>query len=230
MHVNAENPDWTAAEAGLYGLISPSIVEKLRAVHAFVHDDGTPGEDDPYIAQLAAALHFIDEAAVLPDGAERFEAWRDVYPYLAEPAVDTVELTDALAAAAHRNQRDKSGAEYIGHPRAVAAIVARDGGSLAQQMAALLHDVVEDTAATLPHLADLGVPDDVRELVNAMTHRPGEPRAHYLERVKATPGAALIKRSDIAHNTSPERMALLDGETRERLERKYAEALAVLAG
>src|ERR1043165_4586384 len=199
MHVNAENPDWTAAEAGFYGLAEPSIVEKLRAVHAFVQADETPGEDDPYIAQLAAALHFLAEAATLPDGAERFDAWRYVYPYLAAPAVDTVELAAALAAAAHRRQPAKSGAEYIGHPRAVAAIVAEQGGSLEQQMAALLHDVVEDTSATLPHLADLGVPDGVRELVNALTHRPGEPRAYYLDRVRATPGAVLVKRADVAH-------------------------------
>lgn len=228
MHVNAENPDWTPAEAGFYGLAEPSIVEKLRAVQAFVHADETPGEDDPYIAQLAAALHFLAEAAVLPDGAERFEAWRDVYPYLAAEAVDTVELTDALAAAAHRGQQDKSGAEYIGHPRAVAAMVSAEGGSLEQQMAALLHDVVEDTSATLPHLADLGVPDRVRELVNALTHRPGEPRAHYLERVRGTPGAVLVKRADVAHNMSPARLGQLDEATRERLKVKYAEALEAL--
>lgn len=228
MHVNAENPDWTPAEAGFFGLADPSIVEKLRAVHAFVHADGAHDEDDPYIAQLAAALHFLAEAAVLPDGAEKFEAWREVYPYLAAPAVDTVELADALAAAAHRGQRDKSGAEYIGHPRAVAAIVEREGGSPAQRMAALLHDVVEDTSATLPHLADLGVPDEVRELVNALTKRPGEPLPHYLERVRATPGAVLVKRADVAHNSSPARLAQLDEATRTRLAAKYAETLAGL--
>ena len=228
MYANVAGADWSADEAGLFGLTTPVIVEKLRAVHAFVTSADTPGEDDPYIAQLMAALHFVSEAATLPDGAEKFEAWRDVYPYLAEPAVDTVVLADSLAAAAHRGQQDKSGAEYINHPRAVAGLVAEGGGTVEQQMAALLHDVVEDTAATLPHLSELGVPDDVLVLVDAMTHRHGEPQAHYLERVKGVPGAVLIKRSDIAHNMSPERFGVLDEATRERLGRKYTEALAVL--
>ncbi|GLZ80702.1 hypothetical protein Afil01_55090 [Actinorhabdospora filicis] len=229
MYSYLASQDWTVHEAGLYGLTTPSIVEKLRAVHAFVLSEDTPGEEDPYIAQLSAALHFVGEAAVLPDGAEKFQAWQEVYPYLAAPTVDTVELADSLATAAHRGQQDKSGAEYINHPRAVSAIVAERGGSPEQQMAALLHDVVEDTSATLPHLADLGVPATVRDLVNALSHRPGEPRPHYLERVKSVPDAVLIKRADIEHNSSPERMAVLDPATRERLTAKYTDALAVLA-
>lgn len=221
--------DWTAHEAGLYGLTTPSIVEKLRAVNAFVLSDDTPGEEDPYIAQLAAALRFVGEAAVLPDGAERFAAWQHVYPYLAAEAVDTVDLADAVAAAAHRGQQDKSGAEYINHPRAVAAIVAERGGSPVQQMAAVLHDVVEDTSAALPHLADLGVPAEVLDLVNALTHRPGEPYPHYLERVKGHADAVLIKRADIEHNMGPTRMGMLDEATQERLTAKYSQALDVLA-
>jgi len=51
----------------------------------------------------------------------------------------------ALAARAHLGQRRKgSGIPYVTHPVAVAALVARHGGDEDQQIAALLHDVLED--------------------------------------------------------------------------------------
>jgi len=51
----------------------------------------------------------------------------------------------ALAAEAHEGQNRKgTPIPYITHPVAVAALVARYGGSEDQQIAALLHDVLED--------------------------------------------------------------------------------------
>ena len=50
-----------------------------------------------------------------------------------------------LAAEAHEGQERKgTGIPYITHPVAVAALVARYGGDEDQQIAALLHDVLED--------------------------------------------------------------------------------------
>lgn len=142
--------------------------------------------------------------------------------------ITTVAHADQIAERFHRGQIDKSGRAYIGHPRAVAAKVAAAGGDVAQQMAALLHDVVEDTAATATSLAEMGVPAEVVDLVDAMTHRAGESQEDYLTRLARTPRAVMIKRADIAHNSDPDRMARLNPATRARLRAKYAGAVRLL--
>lgn len=54
----------------------------------------------------------------------------------------------SLAAAAHAGQfRKATPVPYISHPVAVAALVAEYGGSTDEQIAALLHDVLEDAGA-----------------------------------------------------------------------------------
>jgi|GEM_PF-5378353 len=145
-------------------------------------------------------------------------------------AVDPITIADVdrLADHYHRDQRDKSGRPYIHHPRAVAEFVAEAGGSTHQRMAALLHDVVEDTEATIDGLADQGVPGPVLTLVEALTKRPGESYEDYLARVAAVPGAALVKRADIRHNSLPDRMSRLRATTRARLLSKYRRASRML--
>ncbi len=124
----------------------------------------------------------------------------------------------ALAAAAHDGQHDKSGAPYILHPIRVALRLHTDF----ERWTALLHDVVEDTALTLDDLAHYGVPDVVLCAVDALTKRPGETlRASMLRVKEAGDLACRVKYADIADNTNPERLALLDPETAVRLERKY---------
>ena len=50
-----------------------------------------------------------------------------------------------------------------------------------------------------------------------------------MARVRANEIALWVKRADIADNTDPERTALLDEETRERLAKKYAKSLTLLS-
>ncbi|WP_018347535.1 HD domain-containing protein [Longispora albida] len=142
---------------------------------------------------------------------------------------DTLEAVDAIATTLHRRQVDKSGQPYIQHCRAVAVITAELGGSLTQQLAALLHDSVEDVDVTLDELVMIGIPAEVVTLVDALTKRSGaETHEQYLDRLVAVPGAALVKRADVMHNSSPERLAQLGPATQERLRVKYASALARL--
>ncbi len=58
--------------------------------------------------------------------------------------------------------------------------------------------------------------------MDALTRRPDEPVEEYTARVLATPGALLVKRADLAHNSDPGRLASLDRATAERLAAKYA--------
>ncbi|OLR95377.1 HD domain-containing protein [Actinokineospora bangkokensis] len=138
----------------------------------------------------------------------------------------TLEDAVRIAREAHAGQVDKSGRPYIGHPLRVMAAV--DGEH--RKMAAVLHDVVEDTPVTPADLLAAGCPPPVVAAVEAVSKRPGEAQADYLARVRADPIALAVKRADIADNSSPARLALLDAPTRERLRAKYAAALAVLGG
>jgi (p)ppGpp synthase/HD superfamily hydrolase len=138
----------------------------------------------------------------------------------------TFTLDDAIQVArrAHEGQLDKSGRPYIGHPLRVMGAL-RDEQ---ERMAAVLHDVVEDTSVTLEELAEKGCPAPVLEALAAISKQPGEDQETYLARVSANPIALAVKRADIADNMSPDRLARLDKETQERLRAKYTSALRQL--
>lgn len=135
-----------------------------------------------------------------------------------------IEVAKGLATAVHAGQVDKAGNPYIGHPARVAGYVEQMGGAQHQIVAAWLHDVVEDSALTVEDLLEFGVSFHAIDMIDAISKRKGESRPDYYERVKQTPGALLVKHADLKDNTDPQRMALLDEETRARLTKKYDEA------
>jgi (p)ppGpp synthase/HD superfamily hydrolase len=93
---------------------------------------------------------------------------------------------------------------------------------------ALLHDVIEDTPYSLEHLKTHNFSSEVLAALDAITHRKGETRMAYYERVAANPLALKVKRADIAHNTSEARLKYLDEATRTRLVEKYRVAVETL--
>ena len=79
-----------------------------------------------------------------------------------------VEKAYQLALDAHAGQRRESGDSFIVHPLGVARILANLGLDLITIVAALLHDVVEDTAVTLETIRrEFG--DEVATLVDGVT-------------------------------------------------------------
>jgi 5'-deoxynucleotidase YfbR-like HD superfamily hydrolase len=108
-----------------------------------------------------------------------------------------------LAARAHSGQFRKSTAvPYLSHPVAVAALVAEYGGTVDQQVAALLHDVLEDAGSSWAAAIRDGFGDDVLRMVEACTDgTPGgdgakapwrERKAAYLARLPEEPADALL--------------------------------------
>ncbi|WP_121179081.1 HD domain-containing protein [Streptomyces sp. 1114.5] len=129
---------------------------------------------------------------------------------------------EAIARGAHRGQVDKNGHPYGEHIAAVARGTAARGGSEAQIAAGWLHDTVEDDRLSREWLAAAALPQETKAIVDALTRRPDEPVEEYTARILATPGALLVKRADLAHNSDPGRLASLDRATAERLVDKYA--------
>ena len=76
-------------------------------------------------------------------------------------------LADAIALAefAHRSQKDKAGMDYIDHPLRVMRTVQDQGAQPYIQMAAVLHDVTEDTRFTTDMLQALGFSESVVNVV-----------------------------------------------------------------
>ncbi|MFG2866954.1 HD domain-containing protein [Streptomyces sp. NPDC048338] len=143
-------------------------------------------------------------------------------PYL------TLAEIERLARDAHQGQTDKAGRPYAEHLQAVAEGVRLRGGSDEQIAAAWLHDSVEDDALSADRLAALALPRTVKDMVLAVSKRPGEETEDYTRRILDTPGALLVKEADLAHNADPARLAVLDEPTRIRLTAKYARVRALL--
>jgi (p)ppGpp synthase/HD superfamily hydrolase len=137
----------------------------------------------------------------------------------------TVDDAIRIARTAHQGQVDKSGQPYIGHPLRV---MGRVSGPHAR-MAAVLHDVIEDTGVTAAELLAAGCPPEVVDTVVVLTQLPGESQEDYLARVRTDPVALAVKLADIADNTSPPRIAMLDPATQDRLRAKYARAVQLLS-
>ncbi|MGD9654543.1 MAG: bifunctional (p)ppGpp synthetase/guanosine-3',5'-bis(diphosphate) 3'-pyrophosphohydrolase, partial [Sulfuricurvum sp.] len=90
------------------------------------------------------------------------------YLYESIPSSEAIENALQFARKAHANQTRKSGEPYIVHPVLVASIVANITGDEAMVIAALLHDVVEDTHITIQDVErDYG--SDVAHLVEGLT-------------------------------------------------------------
>ncbi len=88
--------------------------------------------------------------------------------YLKKEDLEQVEKAYLFAAEAHKGQTRKSGEEYIHHPVAVAGILAELQMDATTLISAILHDVVEDTGATLETIeAEFG--ETVAQIVDGLT-------------------------------------------------------------
>lgn len=145
-------------------------------------------------------------------------------------------LADAIALAeyAHRNQLDKAGMPYIEHPRRVLEKVKAQGAMPYVQIAAILHDVTEDTAFTPGMLLSLGFSEASVEIVVLLDRVRNKDHGYsdeeYYLRIKKNDGALMVKLADIEDNLSPWRINYLSAETQDRLRSKYGKALSILRG
>lgn len=117
--------------------------------------------------------------------------------------LSTIEKAIEIAARAHAGQVDKAGAPYVFHPLRLMLAVKTPS----ERMAAVLHDVVEDTTVTLADLRDEGFPPEVLAAVEALTKRTGESRLESAARAAKDPIALIVKLADVTDNMDLSRIS-----------------------
>jgi len=90
------------------------------------------------------------------------------YLFTQIPSSDTLQKALNYSIEAHKLQFRKSGEPYIIHPILVASIVASITADESMAIAALLHDVVEDTPTTIEEIEEM-FGGDVAHLVVGLT-------------------------------------------------------------
>ncbi len=126
-----------------------------------------------------------------------------------------LERAVLLAVEAHRGQRDKAGAPYILHPLRMMLRMETPH----EMMAAVLHDVVEDSGWTLDGLRREGFPEAVLEAVECLTRRRDESYEAFIERTAQHPLARRVKRADLEDNMDLRRLGPLTERDQDRLAR-----------
>lgn len=128
-----------------------------------------------------------------------------------------------LAYEKHEGQLDKAGLPYIFHPMHLAEQMTDEYSTIA----ALLHDLVEDTNVTIEELRR-EFPSEVCDAVSLLTKPDDADYFDYVREIVKNPIARKVKLADLAHNSD---LSRLDGEpdeqTLKRVE-KYIRATEIL--
>jgi guanosine-3',5'-bis(diphosphate) 3'-pyrophosphohydrolase len=172
--------------------------------------------------------------------AEPGMQFNDLLPrlsYLGESDVATLERAYLVAELAHRGQLRLSGEPYISHPVAVAALLADLHLDTDALVAALLHDVVEDTPLALDQIQD-EFGDTVAKLVSGVTklgriklHSQAQVQAENIRKMLIAMAedlrVVLIKLADRMHNMRT--IAALPEERQRRIAQETVDIYAPLA-
>ena len=170
----------------------------------------------------------------MPEAATLFKEWSG---YLKPEDVTRLETAYDFSKAAHRGQFRSSGDPYISHPLAVANILAQLHLDSQALTAALLHDVMEDTAVTKAEISrKFGKP--VAELVDGVSkldriefgsneEAQAENFRKMLLAMARDVRVILIKLADRLHNMRT--LAAVPDEKRRRVARETLEIYAPIA-
>lgn len=115
--------------------------------------------------------------------------------------------------------KDKSGCDYVTHPRRVASKIE----DMPSKIVALLHDTIEDTYVTDELLKEIGFPKEIIDAVVVLTIRESEDYNDYINRVISSNNklALTVKKADMEDNMNEERLNKLEVQEKERLLNKY---------
>ncbi len=181
---------------------------------------------------LLSRLPFVSGPSDLPQSLDSL--LRKVRSYNPKADVKTVQSAYDFAEASHRGQVRKSGEPFIEHPLGVAHVLADLGMDTTTLVAALLHDVVEDTELSLEDV-EREYGEQVAAIVDGLTkldritYRSREQQQAENVRKMIVAMARdirvlIIKLADRLHN-----MRTLDSLARPKQELKATETLEIYA-
>lgn len=124
-----------------------------------------------------------------------------------------------IATQVHREQKDKSGREYIMHPIRVAERCKNPKA----RIVALLHDTIEDTCVTAEYLRSEGFTDEIVNGVLSVTKREGESYDDFVRRAAENAIGREVKIADLEDNMDIRRLKEITDKDVHRL-RKYLRA------
>ncbi len=130
-----------------------------------------------------------------------------------------------VAFKAHEGQFDKSGIPYVTHPLHVAEAMDDEDSTVA----ALLHDVIEDTDYGIEDLRKEGFTEKQLDAVLLLTHDKNVPYMKYIEELSHNEIARKVKLSDLLHNMDKSRLSDRTEKDNERYA-KYEKAYEFLSG
>jgi (p)ppGpp synthase/HD superfamily hydrolase len=138
------------------------------------------------------------------------------------------EKTIEFIKRAHAGQVDKAGQPYHLHPMAVAELLPPDSDE-DEYLAALLHDVLEDTEITETDLCDLGYSEKTIGIVKLLTRPAGVSYLDWIRQIAASgnEGAIRVKLADNIHNSDPDRLAQLPPEQRS-IAKRYERSIRIM--
>ena len=108
----------------------------------------------------------------------------------------TLQRAIEIAVEAHKGQTQKNELPYILHPLSLMLSMNTDE----ERIAAVLHDVVEDTQWTLDALATNGFQPEVLKAIDYLTHKDGVSYDDYIDQIKLNPIARIVKLADLEDN------------------------------
>ena len=126
-------------------------------------------------------------------------------------------LAIAIASEAFKNKTDKGGVPYILHCLFVMNEMPEDDEEL--RIAAVLHDLVEDTDWTIERLRIEGFSERVLRIIYLLTHDPSVPYDDYIKNIALDIDAKKIKKADLRHNSDITRLKGLRKKDFDRLEK-----------
>ena len=134
--------------------------------------------------------------------------------------MSTIEKAIEIAVAAHKGQKDKSGADYILHPLRVM----ERGKSEIEKICGVLHDVVEDSEWTFEKLENEGFSNEIIAVLRCITKESEkEDYDVFINRIAQNPIAIEVKINDLLDNMDITRLKELNEEDVKRLN-KYLKA------
>ena len=112
---------------------------------------------------------------------------------------ESVQRALEFAKEKHEGQKRIGGDDYITHPIAVCEMVKSEGLDENYQIAALFHDLLEDTDATEDEILAYGN-EQILEAVKLLTKENGYVMSEYIDAIKRNKIAFTVKSADRLHN------------------------------